>query len=186
MSNRAWMPFYVADYLADTLDLDNEQHGVYVTLLLIAWQRPTGGLPNDMGWMKKVLKGRFRDFHGHQFNRLVPPLLKRFFHLQSDGCWHQKRLDLELQKSDKISAKAKQNVNKRWSDYRKIKGLVDTDVILGRNTITKKVSKSFFLGEPQSAPEPPQVATEESRPKRPSEVTLSEFEERLKLKRGSK
>lgn len=180
------MPFFVADYLADTLDLAMDQHGVYVTLIMIAWQRPDGALPNDMAWLKRVLKGRVSGFHGHQFNRLVPPLLKRFFHLQADGCWHQKRLDLERQKSDKISAKAKQNIHKRWAAYREIKGLADTGVILGRNTITKKVSKSFFLGDRQSAASPPEEAPEQEPVKRPHAITRTEFEERLKLKRGSK
>lgn len=31
---RPWLPFYPADYLADTRDLDVAEHGAYVLLLI--------------------------------------------------------------------------------------------------------------------------------------------------------
>ena len=108
---RPWMPFYVTDYLIDTRDLTTEQHGIYIILLMTAWSRPDGRIPNDHKWMKAVLPS----MHGHTFNRLVPPLLERFFELNHDGYWSNKRLTKELQKIDKFTAKQKQNAHKRWS-----------------------------------------------------------------------
>jgi uncharacterized protein YdaU (DUF1376 family) len=120
-----WMPLYVTDYLADTPDLDADQHGVYLLLLIYAWRQPSGGLPNDPKWLRSILPV----MHGHTYNRLVPPILERFFSLGEDGLWYQSRLVKERQKVDKLSAKQRQNVNKRWSRSKENKDLPDTTAL---------------------------------------------------------
>ena len=129
MSSRPWFAFYPNDFRADTLDLDMDQIGAYVLLLMLAWRRDDCALPNDMGWLKKSLKSCVADFHGHTFNRIIPKLLERYFELGADDKWRNKRLTLERQKSDKLSAKQRQNVGKRWSKYRETNELTDTDAI---------------------------------------------------------
>lgn len=111
MSSQPWMPLYPSDYLADTMDLTTEQHGVYFKLILIAWQRG-GPIPNEKEFLKRI----FRDMHGHTFNRLIPPILDRFFSLDDDGNWRQKRVDQELEKAGRISEKRRQNAGKRWAN----------------------------------------------------------------------
>lgn len=113
---RPWMPLYVADYLLDTRDLTTEQHGIYIILLTTAWCRPDGRIPNDLKWIRSHLPA----MHGHSFNRLVPPVLIRFFDLDPDGYYSNKRLTKELQNVAKFSEKQKQNADKRWSDRNKI------------------------------------------------------------------
>jgi uncharacterized protein YdaU (DUF1376 family) len=125
MSNRPWFPLYVGDYLTNTHDLTTEEHGCYLLLLMRAWQRADNALPNDMAWIRSALP----HMHGHVLNRLVPPILQRFFTLGADDKWRNKRLDDERQKSDKRSANQRQNVGKRWSQSRKNNELADTNVI---------------------------------------------------------
>ena len=112
--SRPWMPLYVGDYLTDTLDLSTEEHAVYMLLLMIAWKRG-GTIPNDMKFIKRSLETCVSDMHGNRFNRLVPTILNRFFHLDDSGDFRNKRLEKELETAEKFSEKQKENANKRWS-----------------------------------------------------------------------
>lgn len=129
---KAWMPLYVADYLADTVDLDAAQSGVYLILLMITWRQSDCALPNDMKWIKRSLSACIAGMHGNQFNRLVPPILDRFFALGSDGKFRNNRLTKEREKSEKFSRKQKETVGKRWVVNNNINKIDDTTVIPAR------------------------------------------------------
>lgn len=133
--HRPWFPLYVADYLMDTRDLTEEQHGVYMLLLMAAWLRPDCALPNDKDFLRSVLPR----MHGHTFNRLMPPILERFFKLGPDKKYRQKRLTAEWEKAAIISVNARQNIDKRWTKVRQNKSNIsknngdgDTTVIHAR------------------------------------------------------
>ena len=134
MSKRAWMPMYWADYLLDTLDLTAEQHGCYLLLLMIAWRQPDGGIRNDLPSLKRMLGTCTADMHGNRFNRLVPPLLTRFFVLDTDGKYRNPRLEKERENLRKISGISQEKSRKRWSEHRKIKDLVDAAAMLSTPT----------------------------------------------------
>jgi uncharacterized protein YdaU (DUF1376 family) len=116
------MPLHVDDYLNDTLDLDADQHGCYLLMLMLAWRRPGGALPNDMKWLKRALGAYASDMHGNRFNRIVPRLLAQFFTLGQDGNYRQKRLTKELEIAEKISGKARENAEKRWGNAKETVG----------------------------------------------------------------
>jgi uncharacterized protein YdaU (DUF1376 family) len=129
MTTRPWMPLYVADYQLDTRDLSAEEHGVYLLLLMCAWRRPGGTLPNDKKWLRANLP----PMHGLTYNRIVPPILERFFALDENGCWCNERLEKEKRNSEEISENAKRNAEERWAKERKNKHLADAEAMLSQS-----------------------------------------------------
>lgn len=119
------MPMFWGDYLADTLDLGAEEHGCYLLMLGMAWRRPDGALPNDLKLLKRILAGCCSDMHGNRFNKIVPRILERFWTLDSDGKWRQKRLGKEREKLEKRSGNARENARKRWGVANENNSLTD-------------------------------------------------------------
>jgi len=121
------LPIWTDAYLADTLDLSAEQHGVYVLLLMIAWRRPSCTLPDDMEWIKRAMKGATANMHGNRFNAVVPAIIDRFFRKTETGELEQKRLRKERDFLLKTSENNREKSLKRWDEYRKNKELADAD-----------------------------------------------------------
>lgn len=54
MSNRAWMPLHIADYLADTGHLTATEHGAYLLMIMHYWQN--GSLPANERVIARIAK----------------------------------------------------------------------------------------------------------------------------------
>lgn len=88
------MPFYVADYLADTGHLTTTQHGAYLLLIMHYWR--TGGLPPEDVKLAKVTRLPLKVWV-ENIRPNVEPLFQ-------EG-WKHKRIEHELQKQEGIQAK---------------------------------------------------------------------------------
>lgn len=95
MSNRAWMPLHIADYLADTGHLTVTEHGAYMLLIMAYWQR--GGLPEDERMIARM--ARMTPDQWAESRDVLADLFE-------DG-WRHKRIDAELAKADEIIEKRK-------------------------------------------------------------------------------
>lgn len=107
MSNRPYFPFYPGDYLADTMGMSCCEHGVYVLLLAVSWQR--GPLPDDMDHLARLTAN--------------PPIEVLRFVLESywtrtETGWLNARMELEREKVatsfKKRSDAGKKGMLARW------------------------------------------------------------------------
>lgn len=79
-----WMPFYVNDYIGDTLHLSTLEHGAYMLLLLHYWQHE--GLPESEDELLIITRLQPKEW------KKMMPKIARFF---TPG-WRHKRVDAEL------------------------------------------------------------------------------------------
>jgi uncharacterized protein YdaU (DUF1376 family) len=103
MSNRAWMPLHIDDYLADTGHLSGAEHGAYLLLIMHYWQN--GSLPEN-----ERLIARIARMDPAQWTDSRDVLAMLF----SDG-WKHKRIDAELNKADEVIEKRRAAANARHS-----------------------------------------------------------------------
>ncbi len=103
MSNRAWMPLHIADYLADTGHLTATEHGAYLLLIMHYWQN--GALPENERVIARIAK-----LSPEQWEESRDMLAMLF----GPG-WKHKRIDAELAKADDIIEKRRSAASSRHS-----------------------------------------------------------------------
>jgi len=105
------MPLYIGDYLADTADLNAEQSGAYLHLLMYEWKN--GPLPDDLEILLKI--SRLNASNGREKRRilnLLMAILVRFMTKSIDGTWIQKRLEMEKVKIAEKTAVFRERASK--------------------------------------------------------------------------
>ena len=94
MTAPAWMPFYIADYLADTGHLSTLEHGAYLLLIMHYWQN--GGLPSQDLKLARICR-----LLPKEWQKIKQTMVDLF-----DADWKHHRIDKEL-------ATAEETINKR-------------------------------------------------------------------------
>lgn len=80
------MPFYVADYLADTTHLNTQQHGAYCLLLFAGW-RNGGRLPNDDEQLAMITRLPVATWLKHK------PVILKFFKIDGDEIYQGRMVE---------------------------------------------------------------------------------------------
>lgn len=96
---RPWMPFYVGDFLADTMHLGATETGIYIRLIMHCWQH--GTIPLDDRRLAIITHCDTRLWH--QYKKTV----LQFFDVVDASTAHHKRVSTELRRSLEISSKRK-------------------------------------------------------------------------------
>lgn len=111
-----WMPFYVTDYLGDTMHLTTVQHGAYLLLLLACW-KAGGALEDDDTQLSTITRLSPPDWKKNA------PVLRRFF-AEANGQLEHGRVLAELSKAKELSDKRKE-IGKKGGRPSKAKQLGD-------------------------------------------------------------
>lgn len=88
-----WMPFYIADYRADTAHLSAAEHGAYLLLIMHYWQK--GGLPDDDRQLARIACMAPDEWDDAR------PVVSSFFGPR----WTHARIDAELAKASEKHSK---------------------------------------------------------------------------------
>jgi uncharacterized protein YdaU (DUF1376 family) len=86
MTERPWLPLYIADYLADTAHLSASEHGAYLLLIMHYWR--IGRLPCDERQLARIARMTAREWANAR------DTIASFF----DEDWRHKRVESELAK----------------------------------------------------------------------------------------
>jgi uncharacterized protein YdaU (DUF1376 family) len=103
-----YMPFYVADYLADAGHLTTIQHGAYVLMLMNYWQRGKA-LPSSDAALMSITRLSKSDWSQNR------ETLMEFF-TEVSGTLVNKRTEKELAKFRDKSSQSKSAANARWGN----------------------------------------------------------------------
>lgn len=93
---KAWMPFYIADYLADTGHLTTEQHGAFVLSLFHYWQS-NQPLPANAVQLQMIC----RCMDAAKFVQIWDVV--SMFYIREGDSWRNNRMDKELAKAHQLS-----------------------------------------------------------------------------------
>lgn len=142
MTAPAWMPFYIADYLADTGHLSTVEHGAYLLLIMHYWQN--GGLPSDDVKLLRITRLPLKEWLS---------IRDTIADLFGDD-WHHKRIADELAIASetmiKRSAAGKAGASARYS---------------------KRTPKRMAIAEQSHAPSPYEVQEPSQERKEPRQGT---------------
>lgn len=158
-----WMPLYIGDYLADTMHLTCEQHGVYMLLLMAYWRKGCPLPSNDMA-LAATCRLSIDAWSTHK------AVLMQFFDTSSGIDWVHHRVEKEMalaiEKKEKAVDKAKKAAEAKWNKARKC---LEHDTSNASGVLDSCPSPS---PSPSQAPEPKQSSARGTR--LPADWTLPE------------
>lgn len=93
-----WMPLYIGEYLADTMEFTTELHGAYILLLMHYWRK--GPIPDDDTKLAAIAK-----LPAARWKTARETLGQLPYFSILDGFWRQKRADHELAKAAGLTGK---------------------------------------------------------------------------------
>ena len=135
MTDRHWMPFYVADHVADTMHLSALEHGAYMFMILHYWR--AGSLPSSEAELRRISRLSATHWRGARKN------LMGFFMRDGDAYRH-KRIDAEMSEANaRIEAKTQQTRAATAMRWRK------------RGTQTESVTDCVTQTQPHPHLQPP-------------------------------
>lgn len=144
----AFLPFFTGDYLRKTRTLTPAGHGIYILFLAYCWDTK-GPLPLDEQDQAGICNARSADEI-----ETMRRILGRFWVRMEDG-WYNKRLQLEIERSEAISSK-RSDAGRRGYEA-KAKLLSRNAIQASAEQLSSKSSASASNPHPHTHPHPHEV-----------------------------
>jgi len=101
------LPLFVESYTSDAGHLTFEEHGMYLSLMMLMWKTPNCRIPNDMDWIRRRLRATEDEMI------TIDLIIDEFMH--RTGNWiTQKRLQKEYNYVQKSVDQKKNAAKSRW------------------------------------------------------------------------
>ena len=113
--SRAWMPLYVGDFLADTMDFDDRRTGMYLRLIMHCWQH--GRIPADPEKLRIICHSSTKSWNKHCN---ILSFFQRMEDQQGPYYVHS-RVTKERLSFEEKSRKNRANVQKRYYQSQSLK-----------------------------------------------------------------
>lgn len=156
----AYMPFFTGDYLRDTRHLTPLRHGVYILALMHCWDSK-GPMPLDEQECAGICNCRSAD--EVEAMRYV---INRFFTRMDDGHYN-KRMQVEIERSNVLSDKRSGAAHERWKARESIKS-IDATRHASAMQVHSKSNASGTTPSPSPSPSlassPPPTPTKRKKP----------------------
>lgn len=130
-----WMPFYIGDYLADTIGLTYSEHGIYILLIFSYWRK---GSALEEHEAKAVMR---------HASVTESKRIENYFRI-AGGKWHHSRIDKELEAAS------------RNKDNRKRSAIIASNARWGKKCVTDASRMRIECPSPSPYPSLKEVLTE--------------------------
>jgi uncharacterized protein YdaU (DUF1376 family) len=112
----AWMPLHIGAYTAATGHLSTAEHGMYLLLMMHAWNHE-GVIPGEDERVQRICRATPKEWKASR------AVILAFLTKQPDGTYRQKRLDTELVKSKTLKSERSEAGSRgaalRWQKHGK-------------------------------------------------------------------
>lgn len=147
----AWMPLHIGAYVAATGHLTTAEHGMYLLLMMHAWNA-AGVIPGEDDRIRRICRAEPKEWTRSR------AVIMAFLTRHADGSYRQKRLDGELAKSLSLKSERAEAGSKgaatRWQKHGKAmaKEVANDEANGEANTSPIPVTNTKNLNSPPSPP----------------------------------
>lgn len=139
MAENPFLQLYPGDYFAKTRHFNNCQHGAYLLMIMTAWMRKDGALPDDDEFLAKITCLTIRKW------KAIKPSIMEFWYVENGYLFNERIA--EDRKKLAVKAKSLSDSGKKGVEAKKAKLLKSNGVASSHPSISKQPPLSILEPE---------------------------------------
>ena len=147
MSTNPFLQLYPGDYFAKTRHFNNCQHGAYLLMIMTAWMRKDGALPDDDEFLAKITCLTIRKW------KAIKPSVMEFWFVENGYLFNERIIEDRKKLAEKT--KSLSDSGKKGAEARKAKSLKLNEVNGSPASFSDKPPLSILEPELELYKEPP-------------------------------